>query len=251
LNKDEIRKRIWHVMEEAGVTLPPRPVKGRIPNFRGAEKAALHVTNLREWRRAEVVKANPDSPQRWLREAALVDGKKVVMATPRLRKGFVVLDPSKIAASMYRYASTIKGAFKLGRQLDLNELERIGTIDFMITGSVAVDRRGRRIGKGEGYAEIEYAILRELGLVGERTPVATTIHELQLVDELPHDPYDISVDYAATPQRLIHFTGRDPRPKGIIWSLLPCSKLREIPLLSLLAKMRGIDAASICRRGLR
>jgi len=237
--KQEIREMIWRLMEERGVAAFPRPVYGRIPNFVGAAEAAARIIGLPEWRRARIVKANPDAPQRPLRLAALRQGKILVMATPRLREGFLLLDPRRIPPQFYEKAATIRGAFALGRRVSLDELRTIGPIDFIVTGSVAVDRRGRRIGKGEGYAEIEYAVLRELGLVGEDTPIATTIHDVQLVPELPRDPYDVTLDYAATPTRLLRFPDREPRPPGILWELLPCEKLSEIPLLAELARARA------------
>ncbi len=244
--KDEIRRRIWSLLEEKGVAAFPRPVHGRIPNFVGAREAALRITRLPEWRDAYVVKANPDAPQRWLREAALREGKLLLMATPRLREGFLLLDPSKIPEGLVAKAATIRGAFSLGEKIGLLQLQRrIEKVDIIVTGSVAVDRRGRRLGKGEGYAELEYAILWELGKVDENTPIVTTIHDLQLVPELPRDPYDLTLDYAATPRRLLHFKDREPRPPGIIWELLRCEKLKEIPPLQELAKLKKI--AKPCR----
>lgn len=249
--KQEIRQRIWRLLEERGVAAFPRPVYGRIPNFIGAREAAERVTRLPEWRSARVVKANPDAPQKWLRLAALQQGKKLLMATPRLREGFLLLDPARIPPSLYQKASTIRGAFSLGQRIGLEQLApRLGRIDFIVTGSVAVDRRGRRLGKGEGYAEIEYAVLRELGLVDEDTPIATTIHDLQLVDEIPRSPYDLTLDYAATPTRLLRFENREPRPPGILWDLLSCEKYHEIPLLQQLARMKGVDM-SRCEEGSR
>jgi len=44
-------------------------------------------------------------------------------------------------------------------------------LDAIVCGSVAVTRDGRRCGKGEGYSDLEFAILRELG--HPPVPVAT------------------------------------------------------------------------------
>ena len=59
-------------------------------------------------------------------------------------------------------------------------------LDAIVCGSVAVTRDGRRCGKGEGYSDLEFAILRELG--HPPVPVATTVHDLQIVDSVPRDP---------------------------------------------------------------
>ncbi|MCD6300585.1 MAG: 5-formyltetrahydrofolate cyclo-ligase [Staphylothermus sp.] len=215
--KQRIRKMIWDLMEKYNIARFPRPVHGRIPNFVGAEVAAERITNLDIWVNAHVVKANPDSPQKPLRYRALYDGKVLVMASPKLREGFILLDPSKIPPSKYTYASTIRGAFIYGKKVSLKD---IPCIDLVVTGSVAVDRRGGRIGKGGGYAELEYAILREIGSVTQQTPVVTTVHDIQIVDQVPLEPHDLTVDYIGTPKRLYKISPRPPKPKGIYWELL-------------------------------
>jgi 5-formyltetrahydrofolate cyclo-ligase len=96
---------------------------------------------------------------------------------------------------------------------------------------VAVSPAGARTGKGEGYGEIEYALLRELGRIDARTPIATTVHDLQVVEALPLEPFDVSVDLIVTPTRLIRVDGPRQRPDRIFWDLLPEEKLAAIPLL--------------------
>ena len=226
--KDKIRYEVWRKLEELGLARFPRPVYGRIPNFIGAERAASRLLNLREYIDAKVVKVSPDSPQRYVRYRCLLDGKILIMPTPRLRMGFMILDPSKIPRRMLERASTIRGAFRYGRIIDPEEIPKV---DLIVTGSVAVSRDGIRIGKGGGYGELEYAILREFGKVGEDTPIMTNVHDIQVYERLPSDPYDLTMDYIATPTDLIRVKRRRNRPKGILWSLLDEKKLNEIPLL--------------------
>lgn len=235
--KQRLRQQIWELMEKLNIARFPRPVYGRIPNFVGAEKAAARALFLREWRRACVIKANPDSPQRPLREQALREGKTVVMATPRLRQGFLLLDPKTIPSDKIRFASTIKGAFRYGRLVRLTEIPKI---DLVVTGCVAVDHRGNRLGKGGGYAEIEYAILREIGALDEKTPVLTTIHDIQLVDYVPREKHDLTVDIIITPTKTIYVEPRPPKPTGIYWDLLGDKKGLPIikELRSLLSRYR-------------
>ena len=227
-----IRERVWRLLEERGVARPPYPVRGRIPNFRGAEEAARLLTGLPEWKEASVVKVNPDSPQRPVRLSALREGKILVMPTPRLRSGFLLLDPSLIPEREYPRASTIRGAFRYGKLLSrLEELEKaLPRIDMIVEGSVAVDKSCNRLGKGEGYGDIEYAILYIIGKVSEETPVATTIHDLQLVDRIPAKPHDLPLDIVVTPRRVYRCPRRE-RPMGIVIESLTREKLREIRLL--------------------
>lgn len=204
--------------------------KGRIPNFKGAEQCAQRVAELDVWKRAKVIKANPDSPQRAIRNLALKQGKTLYMAVPRLRekKCFVELDPERIGKRLYE-ASSIKGAFELGRQVAVEEMKHV---DLILCGSVAARRDGARVGKGGGYSDLEYAITRELRLVGTRTPIITTVHPLQLVDEdIELKPHDIPVDFIVTPDESIATKSKLPRPKGVYWEHLDDEKISAIPLL--------------------
>ncbi len=58
-------------MEERDLAAFPRPVYGRIPNFKGAEEACRNLASSEEFRSARLVKINPDAPQRPCRELAL------------------------------------------------------------------------------------------------------------------------------------------------------------------------------------
>ncbi|MCE4603414.1 MAG: 5-formyltetrahydrofolate cyclo-ligase [Aeropyrum sp.] len=232
--KNEIRMLIWKKMEELGISLPPGAY-GRIPNFKGAKQAALRVGVLRDWRTARVVKVNPDSPQRWVRELALREGKKLVMPTPRLRRGFLLIDPRLIPSSRISFSATIKGAFRYGKLLmTIDELKaNLSSIDLIVEGSVAVNDRGERLGKGEGYGDLEFAILLELGIIEREVPIITTVHDIQLLRErLPQDPHDVAVDYILTPTRVVKANDRPKRPNGLIPSQLSKEKVKEIPLIS-------------------
>ncbi|MCC6016213.1 MAG: 5-formyltetrahydrofolate cyclo-ligase [Desulfurococcaceae archaeon] len=227
--KERIRMRIWNLMEKTNVALFPRPVYNRIPNFVGAEVAAMKLASMDIFKNSKVVKVNPDSPQKHVRYLALLQNKVVVMPTPRIKDGFLVLDPSRIPRDKYAEASTIAGAYRYGIPVKPWLLPKI---DLVVIGSVAVNTGGARLGKGEGYAELEYAILRMMCKVAEDTYVVTTVHDIQIVDDdIPVEPYDVNVDIIVTPTRVIYINPRPPKPKGIIWELLPEEKLRSIPIL--------------------
>src|SRR5881392_2089035 len=138
-------------MEREGVSRFPG-AEGRVPNFAGAKLAAEKLSQHRLWKRAQVVKVNPDSPQTHARRLALEQGKCLVMAVPRLRDDhpFRLLDPRKLSGAALREAATIKGAMRHGRVIDLEEVPEL---DFVLTGSVAVNLDGARIGKGGGYSD--------------------------------------------------------------------------------------------------
>ncbi|MBV9049500.1 MAG: hypothetical protein JOY58_14585 [Solirubrobacterales bacterium] len=217
--KQEVRERIWDLLaREAAARFPG--ARGRIPNFRGAERAAAQLGELPEWRAAQVVKANPDAPQLPVRRRARTDGKTLYMAVPRLaeEKPFVLV----------RGDPTIKRAMAQGRQLGLEELE---PVELIVCGTVAVNREGVRVGKGGGFSDLEFALLVEHGLVGTGTTIATTVHQLQLLDEtLPETDHDFRVDLIVTPTEVVR-THRRQRPAGLLRDHLDAEKCAAIPVL--------------------
>ncbi len=237
--KAELRQQVWSAMRAARVARFPGAV-GRIPNFTGAEAAAERLRGTPEWQAARTVKANPDAAQWPVRQRALEDGKTVYMAVPRLAgpEPFFALDPAHLAEPP-RKASSISGASRSARRVQLADLT---PVDLVVMGSVAVAGDGARLGKGGGFADLEYALASAAGLIGPNTVSVSTVHELQVVEPgtIPVTSHDVLVDFIVTPERVIDCRPRHgPRPApGIDWADLTEPKIAAIPLLSAL---RGVD----------
>ncbi len=198
--KNELRNKIWSLMEQKNVAIFPLPVWGRIPNFIGSDQASALVRALSEWERAKVLFANPDYAQKKIREFALKDGKLLIMASPRLKHGFLQIDSQKVQGKE-NVASSIKGAFKYGEPV-----KKMPKPDLIITGCVAVDWSGWRLGKGGGYGDVEVKRLKEeFGKI----PVVTTIHPLQIVESVPHLDHDCIVDLIVSPQKIYRIQKKD------------------------------------------
>lgn len=218
-------------MEREGVSRFPG-AQGRIPNFAGAKRAAERLAQHSLWKRAKVIKANPDSPQTHVRRLALEQGKTIVMAVPRLRDEhpFRLLIPDKLSGKALRQAATIKGAMKHGRVTDL---EQIPDIDIFLCGSVAVNLSGARVGKGGGFSDLEFALLSDAKSVTSKTMVATTVHPIQILREhLPVTKHDIPIDLIATPRAVIELDRSFERPSGILWDHLQPPQIHEVPILA-------------------
>jgi 5-formyltetrahydrofolate cyclo-ligase len=229
--KAALRDEVWDRLDRPGVARFPKP-RNRIPNFVGAEAAAAALAGTREWEGAGVLKANPDSPQWPVRQRALEDGKVVYMAVPRLAEPepFFLLDPADLADPP-RKASSIKGAGRSARRVDVDDLE---PVDLVVAGCVAVARDGARLGKGGGFSDLELAVAAAAGLVDGHTVIATTVHPEQIVDRgtIPETAHDFHVDLIATADGLI----RCPRRRGwalphLEWEQLTAEKIAAIPLL--------------------
>jgi 5-formyltetrahydrofolate cyclo-ligase len=226
--KQAVRDRVWEDLERGRAARFPG-ARGRIPNFVGAERAADRLAATEAWRRARVLKANPDAPQLPVRARALAEGKLVYMAVPRLaaERPFLLLDPDRLTGSPRRAAS-IRGAAEAGRPVRVGDVERV---DLVVCGTVAVNGAGARIGKGGGYSDLEYALLAETGAVDDDTGIATTVHPLQVVrGRLPETAHDFRVDLVVTLDRVVR-TGVRRRPPGILWDHLDEERIAGIPAL--------------------
>lgn len=233
--KQAVRERVWALLEREQAVRPG--VRGRIPAFFGAEAAAARLKELPVWRNARVIKAVPDKAQLPVRAQALVEGKLVYMAVPKLAEAlpFYLLDPAALTvppgeAASSKIAATV--AQKIG-------VEQMLPVDLIICGSVAVNRHGVRLGKGAGYSDIEVALLQEAGLIKPDTTIVTTVHSLQVVDqELPEARHDFSVDLIVTPDEVIR-CGPPRRPSGLYWDSLSQEKIEAIPVLADRSRRQG------------
>jgi len=233
--KAALRDEVWDALTAAKVARFPG-ARNRISNFVGAEAAARNLQDTPEWERAATVKANPDSAQLPVRQRALEDGKTVYMAVPRLaeKDPFFLLDPDHLADPP-RKAASINGATRSARRVAVGDL---APVDLVVTGCVAVGEDGARLGKGGGFADLEFALAHAAGLIGPDTVVVTTVHELQVrpAGAIPTAAHDAPVDLVVTPDRVIDCrAARGPRPvDGIRWEQLTEEKIAAIPLLAAL-----------------
>jgi 5-formyltetrahydrofolate cyclo-ligase len=231
-DKAAARGAVWDRLVERKAAAFPFPPHGRIPNFKGSAEAARRLFTIPLFRYARRLKCNPDSAQRAVREEALRRGIVVYVPTPRLAGDFKKLDPAKIPRERLRDAATISKGAAWAEDVALDGLP---PMDAIVCGSVAVSRDGRRAGKGEGYADREYAILRELG--HPPAPVATTVHPLQLVDVLPASPHDLPLAWIVTPDEVVAVADPPPAPAGIDWSALRTADYDEMPVLRELRRL--------------
>lgn len=223
--KAGIREEVWAKLGHHGL----------IPPFEGAGRAAERVRFLPEYKGARRVMVPPDQAQLQVRINALMDGKDLIVASPGLKEGFFLFRREDLRPPLWAKALRGSNLPYYGRPL---KLEEIGQIDLMITGAVAVGLNGGRIGKGKGYFDLEYLILREVGAVDEGTPIVAVVDDLQVYQEVPVEDGDVSVDVIVTPTRVIR-VGRPPRPRGIPWEDLPLRLIRRMKPLWELYRVRA------------
>ncbi len=231
-DKDNLRAEIWSLLKQQGVSL--REPFGHIPSFVGAEQAAERLAALPIWQRAKAIKCNPDSPQIPVRLRALQDGKRLYMAVPQLTstRCFVELTAEHLQQHNIPLedAAIARKALTYGRLVSFEEMQ---AIDLVMVGCVAVTRKGGRTGKGAGFADLELAMLKEFGLVQSDTPIVTTVHPLQIVEQerLPMQSHDWALNWIVTPDEVIATNTTYQRPAGLDWDTIRSEQYEKIPIL--------------------
>jgi len=228
MDKQDLRERVWDDLEASGTARFPFPPHDRIPNFEGADAAADRLADCPEWQAAATVKANPDAPQLPARRRALRAGTTLYMAVPRLRdeRCFYRLEPTEI--DDLDAAPTVSHVAEYADQVGPGAVD---PVDVVLSGSVAVTDDGARVGKGEGFSDLEFAVLSDLGLVDAGTTVATTVHERQVLDDVPVDAHDVPMDLVVTPERVIRTETEYARPGGVDWAALDEERVAAMPVL--------------------
>jgi 5-formyltetrahydrofolate cyclo-ligase len=242
--KDVVRAEVWRALDGEGVSVGP--TFDHIPNFVGADMAAKRLSELDEWKKARVVKCNPDPPQIPVRLRALYDGKLLFAPVPYLTKGYPYLriDPDKLAARGvdFETAATAQGFLQHGEPIAFEDMP---ALDFCVVGCVAVTRAGGRTGKGAGFADLEQGIFRELGKATKTTPIATTVHSSQVVEDgrVVMEAHDSALHFIATEKELIATHTSHPQPDGVAWDKIRADQYADIPFL------RAIKGVIEARRG--
>jgi 5-formyltetrahydrofolate cyclo-ligase len=200
--KEEIRGFIWEKLTKDEIAQFPLPCWGRIPNFEGAEAASNMLLKLPEFKKSAFIFSAPDYVLHYIRELILQNRKDLLVATPHIQE-FLLL--KNIPSRVIKKAVTIKGMYQFGEEITLNQISR--PLDIFCQGSVAIDQQGNRLGKGMGYGDREYHLLRQEGIVDKKTIIVTFVHDCQIFDNFSElmENTDVKVQIAFTPTRTIRF----------------------------------------------
>lgn len=200
-----------------------------IPDFDGSARCTNAIVGLEEYRASDVVVVMPDNNLEGFRERALADRKRLLVCTYAMARGFVLIDGRAVKGRDRAAAATLDAMERFGAPQSFWDLRALGRVDLLVTGAAAVSREGVHFGKGHGYLDIEWGLLREIGLVGQLTPVVASVHDCQVVNErVPHAPYDVTVDVIVTPTEVIRCQPL-AKPSGIFWDRLPPDFARTRP----------------------
>ena len=209
-----------------------------IPDFEGSDICADVIRSMDLYKHANILFITPDNCLEDLRMKCIIDKKNFIMPTYGIRRGFVYLDRKLVPEGKEDFASKLDGAEIFGRYIDLKFIEKIGKIDLMITGASIVSVNGVRYGKGHGYFDLEWAMMREIGVVDDKTPIMAVVHDCQVLEkDLSASKFDTIVDYIITPSQVIKVTTNKSKPKGIDWNTLDKNLIENIPPLKYLYQL--------------
>lgn len=197
--RERLRRRIWHLMEEAGVLTFPLEVFGRVPNFIGAEQAAELLAQQPEFERAKVIFVSPDHVLRRVRELVLESGKVLAVSLPRKSARHSKCPLLQITErKAVKAAANIDNFLRYGQPLS-------SPVDLAVLSSVVADRLGNRITPRREFGDREWQMLVDSGFVHEGTKIATIVHPLQLADDLVKwiTDEDVKAHLIVTPEEVI------------------------------------------------
>ena len=239
-HKIKVRERVWRELRK--VAVPDSRFHfdfGEfIADFEGGEEAVQRLVDHEFYKNSNYIFITPDNCLDRLRLKALEDGKKVLMTTYSIKRGFWLLDPAKIATELYLYASTLDGMERVGQPVSLKDLADMPKVDYMVTGTGAINTKGIRFGKGHGFFDSEWGMLYQIGRISTDTPSAAVVHDCQLLEEeLTPDVYDTVADAIFTPTRTITVDGPHKPTCGILWDRLDPVMFETIPPLQELKSM--------------
>jgi len=211
-----------------------------IPDYEGSQKCAAAIRRMRWYQGSSVLFITPDNNLAGLRQHAVQDDKTIIVATYGIVRGFLIIGRQDVPPGQERFVASLDGMEEFARAIDLDGLACLGRIDLLVTGASIINHQGVRWGKGHGYFDLEWAMMRELGLVEEATPIIAVAHDCQVIDlELAPAVHDTVVDRIVTPSRVIDVDRTLPKPLGIFWDRLdPTVRERIPPLAELYARTK-------------
>jgi DNA-binding transcriptional regulator YhcF (GntR family) len=152
-HEERVRRVVWQRLETVA-----RPdsrfdldLRRFVPDFADRERAEAAVVELEAWSASGTIFIAPDNSLEHLRELALEAGKRVLVPTFGLRRGFVLLDGGILDPGERALAATLDGMERFGRRFGPADVRSVQRVDAVVTGATAITVDGRHIGGGQRY----------------------------------------------------------------------------------------------------
>lgn len=234
--KRSLRVQTWRKLQENKYGVGFNRIFNRIPDFVNSDKAALMLADTEEFKNATNIKIMIDRALHVAKFQALLANKNLYLPGTRDSKAlYLKVDvPPNATEEQKKEILNVQDVQNHRTEISLDTKIKL---DMVVIGSVVVSRDGYRIGRGNGFNDLDIGLLTETGALTSETIIVTLVHDAQVVDNLPTNlfqKYDTPVDLIVTPTEVIHVDKRLPRPTGIFWELLSERRLKIIPVLQVL-----------------
>jgi 5-formyltetrahydrofolate cyclo-ligase len=234
-SKEAIRQRVWSQLRP--VARPDSRFHWNfaefIADYEGSQVGAERLQALPAWRSSQLMFITPDNNLEIVRRKAMEDGKRFVMSTYGIARGFLSIDPARISPDCFGWAATLDGMERFGQPVNLLDISSLGRFDLLVTGASAVSTHGIRFGKGHGYFDLEWAMFSEVHCLADDLLVVCAVHDCQVVDiDLVGSEFDTRVDLIVTPTRTIPIDREHGHQPGrVVWDRLEPGIVERIPPL--------------------
>ncbi|MFP5213316.1 MAG: 5-formyltetrahydrofolate cyclo-ligase [Acidobacteriota bacterium] len=190
----------------------------------GWGKAAERLRRTPSYRNARTVMVSLGSALHQVRLNALTDRKMLILPTPGLQNGFVLLDPGKIPPQKKNLAIRLDQRNPYPQKIQYGK-PMSHPIDLIVTDALAAGRDGSRIGDGKGHLDLQYAILFALGWLAPQASVSAVTD--RLLDSVPMEDTDVGAQRIVTATETVE-TGREDLPTlGVVWDRLAMKTIRR------------------------
>jgi 5-formyltetrahydrofolate cyclo-ligase len=222
------------------------------PDFRGSSAAINRVLELACYQNARTLLITSDNSLERLRHQALKDGKKVLVGTYRLRRGFILLDPASMDESKLELAACLDGMERrgMGRSMGIAQLRDEGLkIDMCATGGLVFNEHGVVVYAGQALFEMQWALLQDIKVLGECARVVAVAHACQVVDEAAlgfeetraGHAGEVQCDFVVTPERVLEVAAASKPTAGIDFGAVDADALNSIAVLQELKGIRAME----------
>jgi len=222
------------------------------PDFRGSNVATDRIADLPCYKSASTMLITSDNSLESLRLRALQDGKKLLVGTYRLRRGFFLLDPARIDAARLELAASLDGMEKpgIGRAVSIAQIRDEGIrIDMCATGGLVFNEQGVVIFEGQSLFEVQWAMLHDIKALRISTRVVAVAHACQVVDETqlgmqkmsPNKLGEVQCDYVVTPEKVFEVAAVVKPISSVDFETVDPDALQNIPPLQELMGIRTMD----------
>jgi 5-formyltetrahydrofolate cyclo-ligase len=128
-------------------------------------------------------------------------------------------------------------AWRVGKPVTLADIMKLPRLEYLITGTGAINEEGVRFIKGHGFFDAEWGMLYKIGKIDTSTPAAL-VHDCQVLKEtLYPDVFDTVVDVIFTPTRTLEVKHPHKPTCSILWERLDPHMLATIPPLQELKRL--------------